>query len=111
MELKLITQALADGIVDSAKKDWDSAALQIEFFGAAVDTKLKFDYIDKTPGGEFLEGDQIANLLRKYHEFVHQHENAKWNRMFFTLQSNGKFEIEFKWDQQIQDDYERDSQM
>ncbi len=111
MELKIITQALADGIVDSAKKDWDLASLHIKILGASVNTKLKFDYIDKSPGGEFLEGDQIANLLRKYHEFVHQHENAKWNQLLFKLQSNGKFEIEFKWDQQIQDDYERDSQM
>ncbi|WP_315602431.1 hypothetical protein [Treponema socranskii] len=31
----------------------------------------------------------------------------KWNRAVYTLEKNGRFDMEFEWDQALQDEWEK----
>lgn len=112
MDQKEVMQIIADAIVDSATKDWLKASLEILVLGHSVDTELCFEYEDNPMGWEFIVNHgEISNAVMNYHKLLHETGNAKWNKMHVLLYPTGKFEVEFQWDQDIQDEFERDSRI
>ena len=51
--------------------------------------------------------DDVTDWLSQLHEITTEGGNNKWNRAIFTLFSTGKFDMEFIWDQELNDEIER----
>ena len=49
----------------------------------------------------------IRNWLRELYSITTEGGNNKWNRAIFSLAPDGKFNIEFTWDQDLHDEIER----
>lgn len=111
MQNKLF-EKISDSVVDSSQKEWKSADVIISVLGASVDYELKFHYFDDTIESEFMEEDgTLSNLLRQYHDQMNESNPKHWNKLLFKLDSSGKFETEFEWDQALQDEYEKNSHL
>lgn len=110
--MKELFQPIADAIVSSTSKEWREASLIILVLGASVRYNLKFSYADETTDGEFLNapGD-LSDLIRKVHADMNNESPKHWNKILFNLNSEGKFNLEFKWDQDKQDQFEEDSRI
>lgn len=75
-------------------------------------------YVDTT--GEYLDSNNVAQLLdvhnfdtdvdfaiMELHEITTESGNNKWNKAIFTLTPNGDFDMEFIWDQELQNEIDR----
>jgi hypothetical protein len=112
MDQKEVIQIITDAIVDSAKKDWLNANLEIKVLGASINSKLRFEYVDNPIGWEFLADQSlVAKAVMNYHQLLHETGNSKWNKMLVKLYPTGKFDIDFQWDQELQDEYEDNSRV
>jgi hypothetical protein len=49
----------------------------------------------------------IRSWVRELHRITTQGETSKWNRAAFNLTPDGKFDIDFVWDQTLRDAIER----
>ena len=90
------------------KIDWNTITLNIK---AAVDY-CGFDgtYTDSSQSVHDLDIDipfemdkKIALLL----ELSEKNNFASWNRAVYTLEKNGHFDMEFIWDQSLQDEWDK----
>lgn len=69
MDQKEIMRIIADAIVDSAKKKWLEANLEILVLGDSVDTELCFEYEDNPTGWEFMANHGGgSNVVIDYHQ-------------------------------------------
>ena len=100
-----IAQSIADAIEQSS---WTSAKLDIEvqedgvvgYTGAyQVDNATVDLSVRKIPR-------DIRNWLRELHSITTDGGNNKWNRAIFSLAPDGKFDMEFVWDQALHDEIE-----
>ncbi|OPB95408.1 hypothetical protein [Elizabethkingia occulta] len=102
----LIAKNIASSI---QSEDWKKATLNIQ----GDDT-----YVDTT--GEYLDSNNVAQLLdvhnfdtdvdfaiMELHEITTEGGNNKWNKAIFTLTPNGDFDMEFIWDQELQNEIDR----
>jgi len=105
---ELFGQGLADAIPSSQK--YMKAILNImridkvaEFNGYLIDKQ------DKKINLEIKLAYTHAKAVHKLHEITQSHplEHRNWNRAIFTLYPDGKFEIEYIWDQELQDEIEK----
>ncbi len=106
-------QKIADSITDSSIPKWKRAELLIRVHGSMVRFKLYFINDDGSKTSEFLEDNDgsLSKLLRKYHLEMNESNPKHWNKLLFKLDSSGKFETEFEWDQALQDEYEKNSRL
>lgn len=112
MELKEISQLLANAITESIQEEWETANLTIKVINSSVDKHLEYTTIDDSNKTEFLiDRGKVTLPIYKLHQKMNLENPMHWNTMEFSLQRRGEFEIDFKWDHKIQDDYERDSQI
>lgn len=105
MTVDEIYEKIGHAIVDSIEvDDWNKAQLALEVVGNSVDFKGYLNENERfdAPGG-FLLAKSILNL----HAITTEGDNNKWNRAIFTLFSTGKFDMEFIWDQELNDEIER----
>lgn len=88
---------------------WTSAKLDIEIVGDGVvgytgDYQVNSTSVDlsvrKIPR-------DIRNWLKELHSITSEGGNNKWNRAIFTLEPDGKFDMEFIWDQELHDEIEK----
>ncbi len=88
---------------------WTNAKLDIEIVGDGVvgytgDYQVNSNTIDlsvrKIPR-------DIRNWLKELHSITTEGGSNKWNRAVFTLEPQGKFEMEFIWDQELHDEIEK----
>lgn len=86
------------------KQDWSNAQLHLEVIGTSVDFKGFLDDNERfnAPGGF-----SLAKSVLALHEITSEGENNKWNKAIYTLTSSGKFDMQFIWDQELQDEVER----
>lgn len=89
--------------------NWTKARLNIEITGDGV-----VGYF-----GEYeISGDikdisvrrisrDIRSWIRELHRITAEGGNNRWNRAVFSLTRDGKFDMDFIWDQPLQDDIER----
>ncbi len=110
IELKEITQLSADAINESIHEEWETDNLTVKVINSSVDKHVEYTIIDDSHKTEFLiDLGKVTLPIYKLHQQMNLENPIHWNTMEFSLQRSGKFEIEFKWDHKIQDDYERDS--
>lgn len=98
---KKLGQAITNSIETA---DWHKAQLHLEVIGTSVDFKGFLNDSDRfnAPGG-FSLAKSVLNL----HAITTQEGNNKWNRAIFTLTPDGKFDMEFIWDQELHNEVER----
>jgi hypothetical protein len=105
MTVDEIYNKIGQAIVDSIEvKNWDKAQLHLEVVGTSVDFKGYLNENERfnAPGG-FLLAKAVLNL----HEITAEGGGNKWNRAVFTLWPEGKFDMEFIWDQELNDEIEK----
>jgi len=104
-----IYQFIADNINTVIKENWKSAELNVEAIGQMVSNTGT--YINSTGESKQIDVDefdfQLTFDLLELQQITTKKDNNKWNRATFTLTPDGKFDMEFKWDQQLQDEIER----
>ena len=97
---------LGNLIIDSIDVEWSIVIVKItsslnkmcEFDCSYSNDKINF-YFDKVRG--FFMGKNVFELQES---MLPEH---KWNRAVYTLEKNGHFDMEFKWDQELQDEWEK----
>ncbi len=100
-----IYHKISQSIIDNIETDnWEAAKLHIEVLGSSVGLKgfLDDDKRFNAPSDFFLSRS-ILNL----HEIMTENEKNRWNKAIFTLFPTGKFNVEFIWDQALQDEIEK----
>ena len=73
----------------SLNSDWDKIILEIE-------CSDKHD----------LSRDAMLAII-KFHNTAEENNFTPWNRAVYTLEKNGHFDMEFEWDQELQDEWEK----
>jgi hypothetical protein len=89
--------------------NWKNARLEFEIVGDGV-IGYTGDYFennqDKDMSVENID-DDITEWLKELHDITTKGGNNRWNRSVFTLTPDGKFDMEFIWDQGLHDEVER----
>jgi hypothetical protein len=90
-------------------ENWDEAKLNIEFEGDGV-----VGYNGHYTANTIKENISVRHIpreirhwIRELHSITTEKGHNKWNRAVFTLLRTGKFDMEFIWDQVLQDEIER----
>jgi hypothetical protein len=109
MTVDKIYEAIGNNINTVIKEDWQKAILNIEVLGGM--TSNTGTYINDQNHEKQIDVEefdfQLTFDLIELHEITTEGGNNKWNRAVFTLFSTGKFDMEFIWDQELQDKVER----
>ena len=101
-----IGQSILNAIEDGS---WTKASLNIEIVGDGV-VGYSGEY---ETGGDTKDisvrkiSRDIRSWVRELHKITTEGENNKWNRAIFSLMPDGKFDMDFIWDQALQDEIER----
>jgi len=101
-----IGQSILSSIEDG---NWTKARLDIEIVGdGVVGYSGEYEIIGdiKDISVRKISRD-IRNWVRELHKITTEGESNKWNRAVFSLTPDGKFDMNFIWDQALQDDIER----
>lgn len=101
--------SIADNINSVIKEEWQKAELHIEALGEMVSNTG--NYVNSSNETKQIDVDefdfQLTFDLLELQKITTEGGNNKWNRAIFTLISDGKFDMEFVWDQELQDEVER----
>lgn len=96
-------------IVDNLDIEWNEAVLNMKVIEGVVGYK----------GGVTNSEDEFTSFslrkfpretrkaIKKLHEITTEGDHNRWNRAKFTMDASHKFEIEFIWDQEYQDELDR----
>ncbi|WP_394146618.1 immunity protein YezG family protein [Vibrio atypicus] len=105
-------RSIAQNIIDSIDSSWDKAVLNIEV--VAGDT-IGFN------GEYIIDGEHVSFKFRNFdrrklsrdgkslHKVTTKNDSNIWNKAKFTLYPTGKFNIEFEWDQALEDEVNANS--
>ena len=92
----------------SLNSDWDKIILEIECSDKHVSASAKYvlngnwkDNLDYD-----LSRDAMLAII-KLHNTAEENNFTPWNRAVYTLEKNGHFDMEFEWDQALQDEWEK----
>ena len=105
MEAADIYHRIGQSIMDSIKGNWTEAKLEIEYIGS-VGFHLNYFEKGNKKSCQLDDGFENSRLVKKLHSQMTQNEKNKWNRAIFTLKPEGDFDMEFIWDQELQDEVE-----
>lgn len=104
-----IYAAIATNIVDALKEDWISATVNFE----VLDGMVGYDGSYVSGAGQEGQIDvdefdlQLTSDLLELHGITTAGGNNRWNRAVFALEPQGKFDMQFVWDQELHDEVER----
>ncbi len=108
MEETEIFSLLASGVLEpiSIQKKFEKVVLKIMRLEKVAE--LTADMIDLNGDSFNLDinmGYKYAKAIHKLYEITQNHplEHKNWNRAIFTLYSDSKFDMEYIWDQELQD--------
>ena len=97
---------IAHFLSDQITQDWKFAQIDAEFFNTAANFDIT--YTDNDDCQHDLDGGYtLLKLIRALHEITTQSGSNPWNRILFRLYPDGKFNIDFSWDQALADEIER----
>lgn len=83
---------------------WKSAYLNIKVVPKNVGINGK--YINSANEEKTLRtrfGEEISTALHLLHKTTTENDHNQWNRAVFNLTSDGKFDMEFIWDKELDD--------
>ena len=103
-----VYESIAQNIVNSISSDWKNSNLEVELY----DDAAEFDATFETGTGEvedfsFDIGQAYDDFEELYAIMTEENDHHKWNRAKFKLTPDGKFSIDFDWDQELFDEIAR----
>lgn len=103
-----IYESIATNINSVIEEKWIKADLNIEVIGQMVSfTGIYFDETNEKKQIDVDEFDfQLTFDVLELNKIMNEEDN-KWNKSIFHLTSDGEFDMEFIWDQELQDEIER----
>jgi len=96
---------IAQHIVDSIDAEWTVAIIDAEIHEGAG--KFKCVYKEEESADvdhDFDSSFALFEAFESLHKIMTGSGENKWNRARFILYPAGKFDIEFKWDQELADE-------
>ncbi len=106
MNVSEIYKNIGQAVVDSIQEEFLRAILNIEYVGS-VGTELIYINTDNKEKSEWIESEiDVEENIIELHKITTEGGDNKWNRAIFTLNSDYSFDMEFIWDQELQDEVE-----
>ena len=104
-----IYESIATNISTVINGEWVKAKLDIEVIGEMV--SFTGNYLNNKNETKQIDVDefdfQLTFDVLELHKITTEGGNNKWNRAVFSVQPDGAFDMEFIWDQELQDEIER----
>ena len=105
-----VYKLIADIVFDSIDGEWEKAVVEIEsamwemlhttaYYYAKNGDKKSFRLINNNSNEDL--GENVFELQEA------MYPNHKWNRAVYTLEKIGHFDMEFEWDQELQDEWDK----
>jgi hypothetical protein len=91
--------------------DWQLAYVNIKLLPKNIGMSGRYadiSGIEKSLKTKF--GDEVANALFELHKVTTEGNKNRWNRAIFKIWPDGKFNMEFIWDQELDDELKRMSE-
>ena len=109
MDLSDIYQQIAHKIKTIIKEDWSEATLEVERADGSIEFIGKYStpLNAKKTNQAFSVDYSFYKLFKQLHQITSTNLKNNWNRAKYTLYSDGNFEIDFEWDQDLADEIER----
>jgi hypothetical protein len=108
MTVDEIYLAIANNLTKVIKEDWRNAVLHLEVMDGMVSNTGT--YLNVSGQEKQIDVDefdfQLTFDILELRNITMAGGNNKWNRAIFTLTPDGKFNMEFIWDQQLHDEVE-----
>ena len=103
-----VFQILGEKALESIREvsSWKSVSLKIKRLEKNVGFESYYiDHKDNKLGVDTSINYQTAKAIHELYEFTQSHplEHKNWNRAVFTLYPDNKFDMEYIWDQELQD--------
>lgn len=110
--MKEIFELLGQGLADAIPPNIDYVKGVLNIMRLEKVAEFKGYAIDKNKQKQNLEinfGYAHAKAVHKLYEITQSHplEHRNWNRAIFTLYPDHKFEMEYIWDQELQDEVDK----
>lgn len=104
-----ICLAIAENINNSIKENWKIAVLQFEVLDGMVSNTGTYENdSDEKKQIDVDDFDfQLTFDILELHRIMIERNSNRWNKAVFNLTSEGKFDMEFIWDQKLNDEIER----
>lgn len=94
-------------VIDSIPEEWLRAVVNMESIGNHVKSYGSYETLDnKQKNLPIKLGFEGAKKVLKLKKITTENEKNKWNRAVFSLTPDGEFDMEFIWDQALQDEVE-----
>jgi len=104
-----IYESIVTNISTVINGEWVKAKLDIEVIGEMV--SFTGNYLNNKNETKQIDVDefdfQLTFDVLELHKITTEGGNNTWNRAVFSVQSDGAFDMEFIWDQELQDEIER----
>ncbi|WP_281649116.1 immunity protein YezG family protein [Parendozoicomonas sp. Alg238-R29] len=94
--------SIGQQIAGAIKDYWSEAWLFVEFFEDAANFKGEYDSDSERKHYEV--PDDVFDDFDVLYEITTEGGSNRWNRAKFTLYPDGKFNIDFQWDQALADE-------
>ena len=98
---------IGNELYSSLKSDWDKIELNIECSDDHIGMNAK--YLINGEWKNNLDHDLTTDTMLSiidFHKNSEKNNFAPWNRAVYTLEKNGHFDMEFIWDQALQDEWD-----
>ena len=105
-----VYKLVADIACSSIKEDWKYITIEIKSSMWEMFNTTPFYYLESGEKKSFalLDDDLDIDLGENVFELQEaMYPNHKWNKAVYTLEKNGRFDMEFEWDQSLQDEWEK----
>lgn len=107
MTIDDIYDVLAEAINDIIPETWTVARMYVQYLSSGHETEFEGVYL--TPAGEAmpLSSDfpvEVVDAVLELHTLRKNAGYPRWNRLQIDLTRKGDFNIDFTWDQEIQDE-------
>jgi len=103
MTIDEIYEVVAKGVVACIPTEvWDKAVLRVQGDDTYVETTGIYEYKGKTFNlNTHNLGTEVSFALMELHEITTAENSNQWNRAIFTLYPSGDFDMNFIWDQSL----------
>lgn len=107
-KLEDLYKIIGNELYSSLKSDWDKIELNIECSDDHIGMNAK--YLINGEWKNNLDHDLTTDTMLSiidFHKDSEKNNFAPWNRAVYTLEKNGHFDMEFIWDQELQDRWDK----
>jgi len=108
MNIDEIYLAIGQSLVNVIDEPWQKATLVIKRVNKAID--FQGNYLaegGETKGLNMWEYSFNPDFIHELHAITTEGGHNRWNNLNFILYPTGKFEMDFIWDQEYQDEIDR----